>query len=150
MPISVSHSDRSGRPELSAPSANCHCHDITKILSRQNCRSSDEARDRQRRGVIVQVLRRADLEENALLDERDSVCDSECVFLVMSHEQRRHTDAMEHRAQLVSSRLSQCWVEIRQRLVHQQNLRLDNERAGERDTLLLTAGQGLNRSRSAF
>ena len=45
------------------------------------------------------------------------------------------------RPQLVAHVLAQLEVQRRQRLVQQQDLRLDRERPGDRDPLLLAAGQ---------
>ena len=42
-------------------------------------------------------------------------------------------------ADLEAHLLAQVGVEVRERLVHQQRLGLDDERAGERDALLLAA-----------
>jgi hypothetical protein len=44
-------------------------------------------------------------------------------------------------AHLKAHFLAQVGVEVRQRLIEQQRLRLDDERAGERHALLLAAGQ---------
>ena len=45
------------------------------------------------------------------------------------------------REQFLAHLQPQLGVEIRQRLVEQQHLRLDRQRAGDRDALLLAAGE---------
>ena len=59
----------------------------------------------------------------------------------MGHEDEGDAEAPLQELQLVLNLLAQIGVERAERLVEQQNVRLDHERASERDALLLPAGQ---------
>jgi hypothetical protein len=87
----------------------------------------------------VQVFRSSDLKKFPFAYQRDSIRDREGIFLIVRHEQGRDADAVKHRPQLVASRLSERWIEIGERLIHQENLGLDHQRPRKRDALLLTS-----------
>ena len=57
----------------------------------------------------------------------------------MGDEDRGEAEALLQRAQLPPHLHAHLGVEVRERLVEQQHLRLDGERAGQRDPLLLAA-----------
>ena len=61
--------------------------------------------------------------------------------LIMGDVDRRHADLAVQRFELVAHFLAKLGVEVRQRLVEQQNLRRIREGASERHPLLLPAGQ---------
>jgi hypothetical protein len=56
-------------------------------------------------------------------------------------EDRRHADPLLDAFQFHTHVLAQIGVERRKRFVQQQHIGFDDDRAGQRNTLLLTAGQ---------
>ena len=93
------------------------------------------------RGLVVDLLGRADLLDPALVHHRDPVAHRERLFLVVGHEDERDADLALDALQLELHRLAQLEVERAERLVEQQRARVVHERAGERDALLLAAGE---------
>ena len=102
-------------------------------------RRADEARDEQRRGPLVELLRGALLLDAARVHDDDAVGHRRRLDLVVRHEDRRHTELALDAADLGAHREAQRRVEIRQRLVEQQQMRPLDESARERDALLLAA-----------
>ena len=87
------------------------------------------------------------LGDRALLDDpagphhREPVGDRERLLVVVGDHQRGGAGRAQDRAQVGGEPLAQPGVERRQRLVEQQQPRLDGQRAGQRDPLPLAAGQ---------
>ena len=92
-------------------------------------------------GRVVDLARRADLLDAALVHHRDAVAHRERLFLVVRHEDERDADLALDALQLELHRLAQLQVERAERLVEQQRARVVDERAGQRDALLLAAGE---------
>ena len=92
-----------------------------------------------RRGV--DLLRRAHLLDAALGQHGDLVAHGERFFLVMSHVDERDADLALHRAQFQLQLLAQLGVQGAERLVEQQHPRAQYQGPGQRDALLLAAGQ---------
>jgi hypothetical protein len=107
----------------------------------RNAPSADELRDEARGGTVIQVVRRRPLLQPTVAQHADFVGDRERLLLVVRDQQRRRAVALQDRAQLRAEPLAQLDVEARERLVEQQQPRIRRERAGERDALLLAAGQ---------
>ena len=59
----------------------------------------------------------------------------------MRDVERRDLRLLDDTAQLVAQSQAQLGVEVRERLVEQQDARLVDQRAGKRDTLHLPAGE---------
>src|SRR5207248_7324694 len=72
---------------------------------------------------------------------RDPVRERERFVLVVRDVDERHPEALLERAELPPQRLAQLRVEVRERLVEEEDLRLDDERARHGDALLLSARQ---------
>ena len=70
---------------------------------------------------------------------RDAVGDRERLLLVVRHVQRRDPELELDAPDLLAQLHAHLRVERRERLVEQQHLRLDRERARERDSLLHAA-----------
>ena len=92
-------------------------------------------------GLVVDLLGRADLLDPALVHDRDPVAHRERLFLVVGHVDERDADLALDALELELHRLAQLEVERAERLVEQQRARVVHERAGERDALLLAAGE---------
>ena len=106
-----------------------------------------ENRDERRARPGVDLPRRAFLHDAAALHHRDAVGQRERLGLVVGDEQRGDADARDHLGQLVAHRLAQPRVEVRQRLVEQQQRGPPHQRARQRDALLLAARQPRGRAR---
>ncbi len=73
--------------------------------------------------------------------DADLVGERERLVLVVRDEDRRRPRGVENRAHLERQPLAQIDVEIRERLVEQQQIRRRRERPRQRDALLLAAGK---------
>ena len=102
---------------------------------------ADEGRDERRRRLLVDLLRRAELLDPALVEDGDPVAQGERLFLVVRDEDEGDADLALQLLELDLHLLSQLEVEGAEGLVEQQGLRLDDGRAGEGDALALAAGE---------
>ena len=102
---------------------------------------ADEARDEQIGRPVVERARRAALLDAALVEDGDPVGHGQRFALVMGDVEHRHPQLAMNAADLVLQLFAQRFVERPQRLVHQHRLRLEHQRPGHRDALLLAAGQ---------
>ena len=91
-------------------------------------------------GWLIQRLRAAHVHQPALVHDRDAIGERQRLDLVVRDVENRHVGqlAMQSR-DLVQHAAAQLRVECRQRLVEQQHLGSDGERAGDRHALLLPA-----------
>ena len=101
----------------------------------------DEARHERSRWMLVDLLWRAALLDQAALHHRDPVGHRERLLLVMCHVQERDSDLALNALQLPLHLLSQFQVERAERLVQEQRLRAVHERPRQRHALLLAARQ---------
>ena len=92
-------------------------------------------------GLLVELPRRADLLDPAVAHHDDLVGDLHRLLLVVRDEDRRHVHLVVQPAQPRAQVLAHARVERAERLVEQQHLGLDRERAGERHPLALAAGE---------
>ena len=74
-----------------------------------------------------------------MVQHHDPVRQRQRLFLVMRHQQGRDPQGALQLLELDLQLLTQLAVERAQRLVEQQNVGLENDRAGKRHTLLLAA-----------
>ena len=114
---------------------------VVERLALEHVAHADEAGDELRARPVVDFLRRAGLLDLAEVHHRDQVGRGHRFRLVVGDVDRRVAERIVQTAHLEAHLLAQIGVEIGQRLVEQQRLRLDDQRAGERDALLLAAGQ---------
>ena len=110
-------------------------------LGLEQVRCSEERRHRPVRGISIDFLGRADLLDTAAVHHDHTVGQRHRFGLVVRHIEARHAEPLLDRAKLVAHLQAQLRVEIAQRLVEQQHLRLEHERARDRDALLLAARQ---------
>src|SRR5690606_24596141 len=104
---------------------------------------ADEAGDEHVLRLLVQVTRGADLLEQTILEDRDAVAHGQSLGLVVRDVDRGDSETALQRGDLRASLHTQLGVEVRQRLVHEEHLRLADDRTAHRDTLTLTAGERL-------
>ena len=100
-------------------------------------------------GPFVELDGRRDLLEATGVHDADPVGDGERLLLVVGDEQGGGADLDLDPADLVAQLDADLGVERRERLVEEQHRRLDRERAGQRDPLLLATGELAGRSVAA-
>ena len=100
---------------------------------------ADEAGDEFRCGTVVEILGAAQLHDRALIHHGDAVGHRHRLFLVVGHVYGRDRQALLQVANFLAHLHAQARVEVGQRLVEQQHARPDDDRARERDALLLAA-----------
>ena len=91
--------------------------------------------------MLVKLLGRTDLLNDAVVHHGDAVADRVGFFLVMGDEDRGQSEPLLQFAQLAADLDPQLGIEIGKGLVEQQQFRLDRDGARERDALLLSAGK---------
>ena len=104
---------------------------------------ADEAGDEDVVRVVVQVARGVDLLQQAVLEHGDPVAHGHGLDLVVGDVDRGDAEAALQRGDLGAGLHAQLGVEVRQRLVHEEDLRLADDRAAHGDALALAAGEGL-------
>ena len=102
---------------------------------------ADEIGDEGRRRVAVDLHRRADLLDHALVHDDDPVGDRERLLLVVRDHDGGDAELALQRADLLAQVDADDRVERRQRLVEQQQAGRGGERPRQRDPLLLAAGE---------
>ena len=90
-------------------------------------------------GLLVELLGRAHLLEHAVVHDRDPVAHRHRLDLVVGDVDRGRADLLLQPPDLAARLGAQLRVEVRQRLVHQEHLRLAHQRAPQRDALRLAA-----------
>ena len=128
----------SGTRELDRADAQRHRPGDLGIEERHG---ADEIRDECGRGLAINVLRRADLLDHALVHHHDAVGHRERFFLVVRHHDGGHAEPALQRLDLVAQAQPHARIERGERLVEQQQAGRGRERARERDALLLAAGE---------
>ena len=124
-----------GRRSTAGPSTASMTPAATRLSVPTNEATNAVARE------VVDLGRRADLLDPAVAHDDDPVGQRERLLLVVGHVDRRDPELALDRPDLLAQDDPDLGVERRQRLVEEQDLRLDGERAGERDALLLAARQ---------
>ena len=100
---------------------------------------ADEAGDERRRRLAVDDVGRRDLLGPAIAHDDDAVGERQRLVLAVGDEQRRDLQPLLDVAHLLAQPFAQMLVEAGEGLVEQQDLRLEHQRAGQRDALLLAA-----------
>ena len=102
-------------------------------------RAADEARHEAVGRPLVEVALAADLVDRALVHHHQPVGHGERLLLVVGHHHRGEAELALQLADLDPHLLAQLGVEVGERLVEQQHVGPDGERAGQRHALLLAA-----------
>ena len=98
----------------------------------------------QARGLPVDALGRPDVLDAALVEQQDRVGDRHRFFLIVRDMDERRAQRALKLAQLVLHLPADLDVQRTKRLVEQEDGRLDDDSARERDTLALAAGDLVN------
>jgi hypothetical protein len=110
-------------------------------VRRYQVRGAEELRHELRAGPEIELVGRAHLLDAAVVHDRDPVGEHERLLLVVRHVEHRDAELLVDLLDLELELLAQALVEGAERLVHEDQLRLVDEAAGDRDTLLLPARQ---------
>ncbi len=102
---------------------------------------ADELGDELAVRILVDVLRRADLDDLARVHDADARRQRHRLFLVVRDDHEGDAELLLQVHQLELRVLAQLLVERAERLIEQQQLRSLHERTRERDALPLAAGQ---------
>jgi len=121
--------------------ADCNSLSFAPHLQRHNIAGAHEARDKRRVRAIVDLLRGTDLRDAAGIEYGDMVGHDHGLLPVVRHMHGGDAEGLLQCLDLVAHLLADPRVEIGQRLVEQQNLRIDGKRTAERHPLPLTAGE---------
>ena len=112
-------------------------------VARQRVVVAHEAGDEGIGRAVVQGLRRGQLLDAALVEDRHAVGQRHRLGLVVGDEDHRHAQLAVQAADLELHLLAQLLVQRRQRLVHQHHAWLEDEGTRQRHALLLSARQVL-------
>ena len=115
--------------------------DTVPDLRGQPVAEADELADELRRGRGVELGRRRELLQAPGVHDADPVGDGQRLLLVVGDEQRGGADLDLDPADLVAQLHAHLGVEGRERLVEEEDRRLDRQRPGEGHPLLLAAGE---------
>ncbi len=105
-------------------------------------RRADELGNEEVHGPVVEGLRHVELLEDAVAHHRDSVSERHRLDLVMRDVDGRHGEVALDARDLGAHLDAELRVEVRERLVHEERLRLADDRPTHRDPLALASGQG--------
>ena len=89
--------------------------------------------------MVVEPLRRVDLLDDAEAEHGDALAERHRLRLVVRDVERRHAEPPVELHQLGAHLDAQLRVEVRERLVHEERLRMPHDRAPHRDALALAA-----------
>ena len=92
-----------------------------------------------RRRTVKDFLGRADLDDAPGVDDGDAVGQCQRFLPVVRHIHRSDSDSLLQCAELVAQLEAHLVIEIRHRLVEQQQARIDRKRAAQGDALPLSA-----------
>ena len=96
--------------------------------------------------MIVNFLRSSYLLNESVLHDDDAVAQGHGLGLVMRDIYERRVDALSQLDELSSHLVPQFGVQVGERLVHQEDLRVSDDCASDRDSLALAAGESLRLS----
>ena len=137
MPSCHSRANSGRTPTVASAGSSPNRAAFAKLIARR----ADEAGHEQVGRVVVELGRRADLLEPPLVHDRDAVAHRHRLDLVVGDVDRRRPDLLLQLLDLAAGLHAQLGVEVGERLVHQEHLRVAHQRAPERHALLLAAGE---------
>ena len=104
-------------------------------------RAADERGHERVVGPVVEDVGRVHLLDDAVVQHGDPLAERHRLHLVVGDVQRRHAEALVQPHELRPHLHAELGVEVRERLVHQERLRVPNDRPAHRDALALAARQ---------
>ena len=141
--ISCPDSPRSGRnAQLRALALQNGAGFLAQLAAQQVHRGiAEEAGDEQVHRPLVDLHRLVDLLNDAAIHHHDALPERHRFDLVVRDIDHRGAERAMQPRDFRSRRGAQLRIEIRQRLVEQEHLRMAHQRAAERDALTLPAGE---------
>src|SRR6185312_530733 len=127
---------RDGGTELKAAVDDIHIEEV-------HGRGADEASDEHVDRLCVELARRTDLLQHAILEHGDAVTHGERFGLVVGDVDGGDTEAAGERRDLRTRLHAELGVEVRQRLVHEEDLGATHDCTTHGDALTLTTGECL-------
>ena len=112
-------------------------------LDEVHLRGADEAGDEQVDGLVVELQRGVDLHQLAEVHHRDPVAHRHGLDLVVGHVDRGDAEVGLQLGDVGAGLHAHLGVEVGQRLVHAEHLRVADDRAAHGDALALTTGERL-------
>ena len=106
-------------------------------------RGADEAGDEDVGRTIVQLSRSADLLQDTELDDGDAIAHRQGLGLIVGHVQGGDTQLALQGSNLGTGLDTELGVQVGQRLIHEEDLRLTDDCTTHGHTLTLTTGQSL-------
>ena len=134
--VAISPRERPQR-EVAESRAARHRRSPASTRHRHQVRDAEEVGDEHRPRLLVHLRRRRHLLDMAVRHHGDPVGHRQRLFLVVRDVDERDPELLLDRLQLDLQRLAQLRVERAEWLVEQQNRRVQDEGARERDALLL-------------
>ncbi len=131
------HRDR----RLAEPDRPRSGHEAAAKAEEVHRRRADEVGDEQRRRPVVDLARRAELLDHALVHHGDPVGHRHRLELVVGDVDRGGAEAVVQVAQLAAHEVAELGVERAERLVHQEGLRPAHDGAAERHALAVARGE---------
>jgi hypothetical protein len=127
------------QPVIGGPqrAVSCAQRDVGEIHRRRADEAGDEAVGR----LVIELERLADLLHPAVLHHHHPVAQGHRLDLVVGDVDRGGAEPLVQLLELDAHLDAQLGVQVRQRLVEQEHLRMAHDRAPERDALALTARQ---------
>jgi hypothetical protein len=110
---------------------------VDRRLDEVHRRRADEAGDEQVARLLVEPLRRVDLQDAAVAHDRDALPERHRLDLVVRDVDRRDAELLVELRERRAHADAELRVEVRERLVHEERLRLAHDRAPHRDALAL-------------
>ena len=129
--------------------AKCTRPAVDLRLDEVHRRRADERGHEQVARAVEEVLRRVDLLQHAVAHDGHPLAERHRLDLVVRHVDGRDPEPLVQPRELGAHRDAQLGVEVRQRLVHQERLRLAHDRAAHRHALALAARQRATGLRSS-
>ena len=116
---------------------------LDNAVNKVHLRRSHEACNEEVAGIIIKVLRRVDLLNNAVLHYDDSGAQCHSLGLVMCYIDDRCAESLMELGDFGSHLNTELRVQVGERLVHQEYFRVTDNSTSHRDTLSLAAGKSL-------
>src|SRR5262249_14593993 len=115
---------------------------------RQEGRFADELGNEAVCRPLIKPAWCVELHDPPALDDSDAIRHGERLALIMRHIDGGHAELLMEAAELDLHMLAQLLVERGERLVHEEDARLEDDGSGERDALTLAARQLLDAARA--
>ena len=145
--LEVDNLARLGLGNLDGVPGEVHLHSLALLGNRGvkevHLRRTDKARDEEVNRIVVEVLRGVDLLHDAVLHDDDSGTHGHRLDLVVRDVAEGRSQSVVELGDLRSHLRAEFRVQVGQRLVEKEYLRLADDRTSQRDTLSLTAGERL-------